>query len=55
MKYENARPIRRQIEKRLGFPRLPPDEPLVPGLRRKSPASAIGFLANLTADDEPED
>lgn len=32
-------------------PRLPPESPLTPGLRRTYGTTAIGFTARLTADD----
>lgn len=41
---KDARPIRR----------IPPDEPLVPGLRRPSLVSAIGFHHIRVDDDQDE-
>lgn len=47
------KPIRERNIIKEGYYRRPPEEPLVPGLRKKdSNTTAIGFLANLTSEDE---
>lgn len=55
------RPIRQRIVKTLPRPRLPPREPLTPGLRQADDAGqlvdAIGFhtFSIASTDDETED
>jgi hypothetical protein len=46
------RPIRSNPYKRLPICRLPPQEPLTPGLRRNSTTHAIGFRCELTAESD---
>ncbi len=52
--HPSGRPIHRRGETRLGFTRRPPDEPLVPGLRRGERANAIGFTARLVSEEDDE-
>jgi len=52
-RHPSEKPIRRDVETRLSIPREPYDQPLTPGLRRRSGASAIGFMARIC--DEAED
>lgn len=52
--HPSGRPIRYERPKRLGFTRVPDDEPLTPGLRkRRYDTNAIGFTARL--NDEFDD
>jgi hypothetical protein len=50
--HPSGRPIRHRSVKSLGFIRRPYDEPLTPGMQRRQAASAIGFTARLTDDEE---
>jgi len=51
-RHPSERPIRRNVEKGMGYTRAPHDQPLTPGLRREAPVSAIGFLARLSEQSE---
>lgn len=55
-KHPSGRPIREDIEeRRLGFYRLPPDEPLTPGLRPgRRRTEAIGFHVHIPRDEEED-
>ena len=49
------RPIRSRIVKRGSIPRVPYEEPLVPGLRKKQEqTNAIGFTAKIGGEDEED-
>lgn len=48
-------PVRQSRKGVISYHRLPPSEPLVPGLRRHNPAELIGFLdAGLISQAEAE-
>ena len=52
-----AKPIRLRIVKGRSYPNLPPDTPLVPGLRPKETkyiTTAIGFTADLYGDEDED-
>ncbi len=51
-----ARPITRNVVKRLPITRAPHDEPLSPGLRNKDRVEAIGFhVDHIGGADEGDD
>lgn len=49
---DKPKPIRRDEYRRLPITRVPPYEPLTPGLRRPSLVNAIGFRYVPPADEE---
>lgn len=53
-RHPSGRPVREDVtEKGHGFYRIPPDEPLTPGLRPgRNRTSAIGFHLNIRPDEE---
>ena len=54
--HPSGRPLCQDIEPRpLPVPRLPPEEPLTPGLRRRELADAIGFHHIVRDWDEDEE
>jgi hypothetical protein len=49
------KPIRQRIVKRDTMPRVPYEEPLVPGLRKKQEQTkAIGFTARIGGEEEQD-
>ena len=54
-KHPSGRPIRRQDIRKTNYPRVPYNEPLVPGLRKYNLIEAIGFTSNLLENDRQDD
>jgi hypothetical protein len=54
-KHPSGKPIRPDRETRIPVLRCPYDEPLTPGLRRKTGTPAIGFRAVICRDDDDYD
>lgn len=52
--HPSGKPIRTRGYVRLPIPRLPPDEPLTPGLRRPWRTEAIGFGIATTNDRDDD-
>lgn len=53
--HPSGRPKERNNFRALGFRRLPPDEPLTPGLRRLREHYEIGFHRGLYLPDDGEE
>jgi hypothetical protein len=51
-RHPSGRPILYEREISQSFRRLPPDEPLTPGLRSGRQTYAIGFRASLTTRED---
>ena len=54
-RHPSGRPLKRRQSGPLSRPRLPPEEPLTPGLRSQANVNAIGFHADLIASEDSED
>jgi hypothetical protein len=53
--HPSGKPIRDEAERALGFPRIPREEFLTPGLRARELASAIGFPLDPVSEDEDDE